>query len=266
MPYPPMTSHSSASKDGRNPRDATTARAASQNGGVAGEGARYDGFVRGVEDYLGQVKRLEEEGQRCTPTLLAHDLGVSLPSASEMLKRLTEERYVERQGDGSIVLTSYGRPVAHVVLRRHRLVERLLTDVLGMPWHEVHGEAHRLEHAISTRVEEHLAKVLGYPEYCPHGHPICPVDKRALRRLDSVEAGEEVAVAQISEIKEELLAYMDRSGIRPGTILKVTEVGPVGAPLTIEGDAGTALVGREVAAYVQVCDPSEAGWLNRRAI
>jgi DtxR family transcriptional regulator, Mn-dependent transcriptional regulator len=222
--------------------------------------------VRGQEDYLGQIKRLEEGGQRCTSTMLAHDLGVSLPSASEMVKRLSKDGYVERTGDGAIRLTIHGRRLAHTIVRRHRLVERLLTDILAMPWHEVHGEAHKLEHAISKRVEEHLAKALGFPEYCPHGHPICPVDNRDLRRLDAVTAGEEVGVAQISEIQEELLAYMDRLGVRPGATVKVVETAEPGAPMTLESDAGRVMLGSEAAAYVQVCAPEEVDRLNRRAI
>ncbi|MGH7425315.1 MAG: metal-dependent transcriptional regulator [Candidatus Methylomirabilales bacterium] len=221
--------------------------------------------MRGVEDYLQQIKRLEEDGQRCTATLLAQTLGVSLPSASEMLKRLAEEGYLERHRDGSIHLTAYGRPLAHTILRRHRLVERLLTDILGMPWHEVHTDAHRLEHAISSRVEEHLAAALGFPEYCPHGHPICPVDRRQLRSLDSVEEGEELGVAQISEVKEGLLAYLDQIGLRPGTIVKVVEVAPFGGPLTLEAESGRVTLPREVAAYVQMCRPEEADWISRRA-
>ncbi|MGH2705187.1 MAG: metal-dependent transcriptional regulator [Actinomycetota bacterium] len=222
--------------------------------------------MRGVEDYLEQIKRLEEDGQRCTATLLAQTLGVSLPSASEMLKRLAEEGYLERHKDGSIHLTSYGRPLAHIVLRRHRLVERLLTDMLGMPWHEVHTEAHRIEHAISSRVEERLASALGFPEYCPHGHPICPMDPRSLRALDAVAEGEEVAIAQISEMKEDLLAYLDELGIRPGVVLKVFEVAPFGGPLTLSGEAGPVTLGREVAAHIQVCEPEQADWIRRRAM
>lgn len=221
--------------------------------------------TRGVEDYLEQVKRLEEEGQRSTATVLAQTLGISLPSASEMLKRLTREGYLEKGTDGSLYLTPHGRPVAHRALRRHRLVERLLTDVLGMPWHQVHGEAHKIDRAISERVEEHLARALGFPEYCPHGHPICPVDRRRLRKLDQVSQGDEVGIAQISEIREELLAYLDQSGIRPGSIVKILEVAPFGGPLTLEGDAGEVPLGREVAAYIHVCDPEEADWIERRA-
>lgn len=221
---------------------------------------------RGVQDYLAQIKRLEEDGQRCTATIVAHTLGVSLPSASEMLKRLGSEGYLERDRDGTIRLTPDGRPLAHKVLRRHRLVERLLTDVLRMPWHQVHEEAHRLKYAISDRVEERLATSLGFPEYCPHGAPAtCPVDRRDLRPLDSVEEGEEVGVGQISEIKVELLGYLDEMGIRPGTILKVKEISPFGGPLNLQSDAGTIPLGREVAAYIQICPPDQADWINRRA-
>lgn len=215
---------------------------------------------------MGQIKRLEEDGQRCTATLLAQTLGVSLPSASEMLKRLAAEGYIERQKGGQIVLTPEGRPVAHKVLRRHRVVERLLTDILGMPWHEVHAEAHRLEHAVSARVEEHLMQSLRYPEYCPHGHPICPVDPRRLTRLDEVGENEEVAVAQISEVKEELLSYFDQVGLEPGSVIKVLEISPLGGPLTLETRQGLISIGKEVAAYIQVCDPADAGWIEKRSL
>ncbi len=221
--------------------------------------------VRGAEDYLSQIKRLEEDAHRCTATVLAQTLGVSLPSASEMLKRLAKEGYVKRHPDGSVQLTPEGRPLAHQVLRRHRLVERLLTDMLGMPWHEAHREAHRIEHAISSRVEEHLFQSLGFPEYCPHGHPICPFDRRTLRRLDAVDPGEEFGIAQISEVKEELLAYFDQIGIRPGSIVKLLEKSPYEGPLTLATDAGTISLGLEVAGYVQVCDPAEADWISRRS-
>jgi len=143
---------------------------------------------------------------------------------------------------------------------------RLPVDlVLGMPWHEVHREADRLEHAISSRVEEHLAAALGYPEYCPHGHPICPVDRRDLRPLEDLRAGERAAVAQISEMSQELLAYLDQIGIRPGTVLTMVEAAPFEGPLIFEGTDGPVTVGREVATNVRVCDPAQAEWINNRA-
>ena len=208
--------------------------------------------MRGVEDYLEEIKRLEEDGERITATVLARTLEVSLPSASEMLKRLAGEGYLTRETGGTILLTPEGRRLAHTMLRRHRLIECLLVDKLGMEWHEVHGEAHKIEHAISARVEEALAKALDYPDYCPHGHPICPVDLRATRRLSELEAGETGTVAQISEIKEEVMPYLDQMGVRPDANLSVKDVAPMDGPMTIETEEGVSSLGRELAALVRV--------------
>lgn len=208
--------------------------------------------MRGVEDYLEEIKRLEEDGERCTATVLAGILEVSLPSASEMLKRLGNEGYLTREKGGAIQLTPEGRRLAHTMLRRHRLIECLLVDHLGMAWYEVHGEAHKLEHALSARVEEAMAKALDYPDYCPHGHPICPVDLRKLRRLSDIEPGDGGIVGQISELKEDVLPYLDKIGIRPGVHLHVKDLAPLEGPMTIETEEGTTALGRELAALIRV--------------
>lgn len=208
--------------------------------------------MRGVEDYLEEIKRLEEDGERTTATVLARTLEVSLPSASEMLKRLGAEGYLTRQPGGAIVLTPEGRRLAHTILRRHRLVECLLVQTLGMAWYEVHTEAHRIEHAISARVEEAMAKALDYPDYCPHGHPICPVDLRELRRLSELEPGEHGVVAQISEVKEDVLPYLDQNGIRPGVVVSVKDSAPLSGPMTVETEHGATAIGREIATLVRV--------------
>ncbi len=207
--------------------------------------------MRGVEDYLEEIKRLEEDGERITATVLARILEVSLPSASEMLKRLAAEGYLQREKGGAILLTPEGRRLAHTMLRRHRLVECLLVQKLGMAWHEVHGEAHKIEHAISARVEEAMAKALDYPDYCPHGHPICPVDLRELKRLGELEVGTTAAVAQISE-NDEVLPYLDQIGIRPGVEVMVKDAAPLEGPLSVETDQGVTSLGRELAALVRV--------------
>ena len=208
--------------------------------------------MRGVEDYLEEIKRLEEDGERITATVLARTLEVSLPSASEMLKRLAGEGYLTREKGGAILLTPEGRRLAHTILRRHRLIECLLVDKLGMAWHEVHAEAHKIEHAVSARVEEAMAKALDYPDYCPHGHPICPVDLRATRRLTELGSGERGTIAQISEVKEEVLPYLDQMGVRPAAELVVKDVAPMEGPLTIETEEGVSSLGRELAALVRV--------------
>jgi DtxR family Mn-dependent transcriptional regulator len=207
--------------------------------------------VRGVEDYLEEIKRLEEEGDRITATVVARILDVSLPSASEMLKRLAAEGYLLREKNGTILLTPEGRRLAHTILRRHRLIECLLVQKLGMAWHEVHAEAHRIEHAISARVEEAMAQALEYPDLCPHGHPICPVDLRQLKRLSLLDAGESGVIAQISE-NDEVLAYLDQIGVRPGAEVHVKDVAPLEGPLTIETEDGITPLGRELASLVRV--------------
>ena len=208
--------------------------------------------MRGVEDYLEEIKRLEEDGERTTATVLAGILEVSLPSASEMLKRLASEGYLVREKGGAILLTPEGRRLAHTMLRRHRLVECLLVEKLGMAWYEVHSEAHKIEHAISSRVEEALARSLDYPDYCPHGHPICPIDLRELRRLTDLETGERGRVAQISEVKDEVLPYLDQIGIRPDVDLMVKDVAPMEGPMTIESSEGVTSIGLELARLVRV--------------
>jgi DtxR family Mn-dependent transcriptional regulator len=215
--------------------------------------------VRGVEDYLEEIKRLEEDDERITATVLARILEVSLPSASEMLKRLGGEGYLTREKGGAILLTPEGRRLAHTMLRRHRLVECLLVKVLGMAWYEVHGEAHKIEHAVSARVEEAMAKALDYPDYCPHGHPICPVDLRRTERLTSLAPGGSGEVAQISELNEVVLPYLDQMGIRPGVRLFVKDSAPLQGPLTVETHQGVASIGRGLAALVRVTVSSEAG-------
>jgi DtxR family transcriptional regulator, Mn-dependent transcriptional regulator len=207
--------------------------------------------VRGVEDYLEEIKRLEEEGDRITATVVARILDVSLPSASEMLKRLAAEGYLLRERNGTILLTPEGRRLAHTILRRHRLIECLLVQKLGMAWHEVHAEAHRIEHAISARVEEAMAQALDYPDLCPHGHPICPVDLRQLKRLSLLDAGESGVIAQISE-NDEVLAYLDQIGVRPGAEVHVKDVAPLEGPLTIETEDGITPLGRELASLVRI--------------
>jgi DtxR family Mn-dependent transcriptional regulator len=207
--------------------------------------------MRGVEDYLEEIKRLEEEGDRITATVVAGILDVSLPSASEMLKRLASEGYLTRDKTGTILLTPEGRRLAHTILRRHRLIECLLVQKLGMAWHEVHIEAHRIEHAISARVEEAMAQALDYPDLCPHGHPICPVDLRQLKRLSLLTTGDSGVIAQISE-NDEVLAYLDQIGVRPGAEVSVKDVAPLEGPLTIETEEGVTPLGRELASLVRI--------------
>src|SRR5881628_1783706 len=125
-----------------------------------------------IEDYLRAIYVLGEEAQPVIAARVADEMGVSPSTMVSTLRRLQKEGYVREERRKEIHLTAKGRRVAEGILRRHFLTERLLTDVLGMDWVKAHQEAHRLEHAISTEVEERLTKLLNHPLTCPHGNPI----------------------------------------------------------------------------------------------
>lgn len=187
--------------------------------------------------YMKAVYRLEREGPGATTSVLATELGVSPASVSGMLKKLVSDGYVEHEARGDVTLTRKGLEAAVRVVRRNRLAERLLTDVLGMPWDDVHAEACILEHAITDRVEERLVDVLGNPKTCPHGHPIPSNDLSAPVQLGEplaqLDAGSVVTVCGVTEVPPEMLRYLGEIGVRPGIRVRVVEKAPLGGPVTI---------------------------------
>ena len=209
-----------------------------------------------TEMYFEALYRLEREGPGVTTSGLATWLGVAPGSASGMLRKLDEEGYVKRIARGEVELTRKGLERAVRVMRRHRLAERLLTDVLGMPWDEVQNEACMLEHAISDRVEERLLEVLGNPTTCPHGHPIPPRDLSAPERigepLAQAEAGSEATVRGVTEELPEILRYLGEIGLRPGAHVRILEKAPLGGPLTIEVGEKRSAISLELARMVLV--------------
>jgi DtxR family transcriptional regulator, Mn-dependent transcriptional regulator len=217
-------------------------------------------FAESIEEYLEAVYRLEREGPGVTTSGLASTLGVAPASVSGMLKKLERDGYVEYVARGEVKLTRSGLAVAVRVLRRHRLAERLLTDVLGMPWDEVHEEACMLEHAISERVEQRLVAFLGDPQTCPHGHPIPPADlsdpKRIGVPLAQIEAGRRAAVVGVTEEVPEILRYLAQVGLRPGVDVDIIEKAPLGGPLTVEVGKQRHAISLELARMVMVADPA----------
>jgi DtxR family transcriptional regulator, Mn-dependent transcriptional regulator len=206
--------------------------------------------------YMKAIYRLEREGPGVTTSALATELGVAPASVSGMLKKLVNEGYVEHEVRGDIELTQKGLEVAVGVVRRNRLAERLLTDVLGMPWDEVYAEACILEHAITDRVEERLVVALGNPQTCPHGHPIPPKDLTEPVRggipLAQVEEGEGATVSGVTEQMPEILRYLGQVGLRPGARVRVEEKAPLGGPLTIEVAGERHAISLELARMVMV--------------
>lgn len=207
-----------------------------------------DGFHPPVEEYLETIQSLTEEGTTVIQARIAQRLGRSAPSVSEMLERLTADGYIHRTGR-TIALTEQGRVLADSVIRKHRLAERLLVDIIGLPWHKAHLEAGRWEHVISDEVETHLVKLLGNPSTCPHGNPIPGaerVDDRAPQvSLADIEPGGQVRLERITEEVEldmASLQYLGDHGCIPGRSALVRSRAPDGT-VTLEIDGATVALG-----------------------
>ncbi len=184
-----------------------------------------------VEEYLETIYNMSMEDEVVIGARLAQKFAVAPPSVTEMLKRLVRDGYIEMDQRRLVTLTETGIQAAEAVLRRHRLTERFLVDMLNMPWHQVHEEACRLEHFISGAVEARVIASLHNPTTCPHGNPIPgSVDARnylkdhnALR-LSTIAEGETVTLLCISEVVEDeegLIRYFEEKGLMPGMQLTV---------------------------------------------
>ena len=155
---------------------------------------------------------------------VARAMQLSAPTVHEMIGRLERDGYVTRGADKALNFTDDGREHAEGIVRRHRLIERFLTDVLGIPWDEVHEEAERLEHAMSPVLEERMLAAIGDAKTCPHGHPIYIGERLTGVPLGDVEEGATVRILRFENEAEDLLHYLKDSGIEPGLEGAVTEV------------------------------------------
>jgi DtxR family Mn-dependent transcriptional regulator len=191
-----------------------------------------------TEEYLEAILEIEEEGTIPIRARLVERLGLSAPAVSETVNRLVDHGYAELMDDRSLRLTDKGREVAISIVRRHRLAERLLVDVIGLEWEKVHKEADRWEHAISAEVEEKLVLLLGDPATCPHGNPIPgsshKVDGPAAVPLTQMAVGP-VVVRRISEkveIDDDAIAFLAGAKLIPGSNAVVVGSGPDGVQVT----------------------------------
>lgn len=191
-----------------------------------------------TEEYLETILAIEEEGVPPLRARIVERLGLSAAAVSETVDRLERLGYTELRDDRTIRLTDKGRKLATTMVRRHRLAERLLTDVIGLEWEKVHREADRWEHAISADVEEKLVELLGDPTTCPHGNPIPGTKRQASRQpvvsLSKAEPGK-VTVARISEkleLSDEALQMVANARLIPGSTATVVSSGPDGVVVT----------------------------------
>ncbi len=189
---------------------------------------------RAVEDYLKAIYSLTTRGGPLTTGGLAHELGVSSPSVTAMVKRLSSEQFLERSAGRSLRLTERGERAALRVVRRHRLVETFLAAVLDLGWDEVHAEAELLEHALSDRLEDRIDVYLGHPTRDPHGDPIPPHSGHHEEvwgePLAAAPAGCRFRVDRVSDRDCAALHYLGGLGVVPGAVLEVQEQVPFDGP------------------------------------
>src|SRR5215212_1459501 len=199
-------------------------------------GMAQDHATVAEEEYLQTIFWLQEAGLPMTGANVARAMQLSAPTVHEMIGRLERDGYVTRGTDKALSFTDDGAEHAEGVVRRHRLIERFLTDVLGIPWDEVHEEAERLEHAMSPVLEERMLAAIGDAKTWPHGHPIVAGTRIEGVPLADVEPGATVQVLRLENEAEDLLHYLKGSGIEPGMKGTVTSSSP--EEVVVEGADG----------------------------
>lgn len=214
-----------------------------------------------VQDYLAAIYDLAGSGKPVIGARLAKHVKVSPPAVTEALQRMARLGYIKFGAGKEIALTQKGKALAEVMARRHRLLERWLTDILGLDWTEAHEEAHRLEHALSPKVEDRLAAILGMPSTCPHGNPIPGMARQSSTHpfpLDQAKEGSTVVVERITEEAEadrKLLEHLWQNGVRPGMKLKIQEVAPWAGTITTMSDGKAIVLGLAAAGKIWVYQP-----------
>ena len=207
------------------------------------------------QEYLEIMFWIEEAGLPMTGANIARAIQLSPPTVHEMIGRLVDDGYVARKPDKSLEFTSSGREHASYIVRRHRMIERFLTDVLGIPWDEVHEEAERIEHAMSPVLEERMRAAIGDATTCPHGHPIVEGARERGSLLADVEVGAQIHVLRFENEAEELLHYLKDAGVEPGLEGRVETSDEDG--VTFASSDGSHHLSRSVAETVSVrADPA----------
>jgi DtxR family transcriptional regulator, iron-dependent repressor len=207
------------------------------------------------EEYLQIIYWLQEAGLPMTGANIARAMQVSAPTVHEMIGRLEGDGYVTRAEDKSLSFTDSGHEHASQIVRRHRLIERFLTDVFDIPWDQVHEEAERLEHWMSPMVEERMLRAIGDAKTCPHGHPIFEGEREQGVPLADVEEGASVRVLRFENEAEDLLHYLKATGLHPGLNGTLDTSGD--DEIVIDSDGTSHSITRSVAETVSVvADPS----------
>ncbi|MDX2137353.1 MAG: metal-dependent transcriptional regulator [Chloroflexota bacterium] len=217
-----------------------------------------------MQEYLAEAYRIayaNPDQPYISTSALADVLHVSAPAVTRMVQRLKDAGYLEHSRYRGIVLTSEGEREALANIRKHRLVEAFLVNVMQFQWHEVHDEADHLGAGVSDVIVERMAKLAGNPRRCPHGEPI-PTPDGVMPRIHDIplseaETGQEYVISRVNSHDGERLAYLGQLGLKPGRRFTLVSSAPFNGPLTLDLDGESAMIGYELAGAMRVCSQAE---------
>lgn len=206
------------------------------------------------ENYLKEIYALEQDHGQVTTSMLAERFGYSPATITGMLKKLALHGWVDYEPYQGVSLTESGRMIALGVIRRHRLLETYLVQVLKVPWERVHAEAERMEHTLSEYMEERIDEALGRPQFDPHGAPIPSVNGQVKNierlRLSDLAAGEHAEIVEVPDRSPELLTYLNQLGLIPGIEITVVSIETIDGLVTLQTPSGTCTLGQTSANQV----------------
>lgn len=210
-----------------------------------------------IEDYLSAIYKFQDESGSIKPNLIAGKLGISNAAVTDMLRRLSKEKYVNYEKYKSITLTEKGRSYAKNMVRRHRIWEVFLNQVVGMPWDKVHDEAHRLEHSASDELIDRMEEMLEFPEYDPHGDPIPSREGKVpkLRKnipLSMLKEKEKGKVIRVNDFDEGFLVYIAEIGINLNEVIEMKTLRNFDKSMVIEVSGKVYSISRKIAENVFV--------------
>lgn len=217
-----------------------------------------------MQDYLAEAYRIayyQKETPYVSTSALAEVLNVSAPAVTRMVQRLKEAGYLEHEPYRGILLTPAGEQEALRSIRRHRLVEVFLVDVMKFGWHEVHDAADTLGEAVSETVVARMDQMAGFPRRCPHGEPIPTADGIMPRVVDfplnEAPAGSSFVISRVTTHDADQLDYLGGLGLKPGARLTLIGRAPFNGPLQLEAGSAFPVIGHELAGRLRVCDPAD---------
>ncbi|MCB9453546.1 MAG: metal-dependent transcriptional regulator [Anaerolineaceae bacterium] len=217
-----------------------------------------------MQDYLAEAYRLayyQDDNRYVSTSALAEVLHVSPPAVTRMVQRLKEAGFLEHEPYRGIMLTPAGEREALMSIRRHRLVERFLVDVMQFGWHEVHDEADELGAVASSVVVERMAVLAGNPHRCPHGEPIPTEDGVMPQVIDylltKVAVNQELVISRVTTHDAGKLDYLGTLGLKPGVALTLKDRAPFNGPLQLAVNGSTQVIGYELAGALRVCTQAE---------